>query len=94
MRTAMAEEGWSGKGDPSRQPQIIEEPADERRDLVAPNALAFARRIGVAVLTTTQLHEALRQRQESRFDESSFWDSIFAADGLVAGLSESQRSKS
>ena len=36
-----------------------------------------------AVLTTAQLFEALRRKQEGSFDPETFWSAVFAANGVV-----------
>jgi hypothetical protein len=60
-----------------------ETPPAERGDPLAPNALDYARNSGVAVLTTVQVYEALRERQEGTFDEPAFWRAVFSAKGPV-----------
>jgi hypothetical protein len=89
MRTAIAEESWTGKGLLCANLKL-EEPPDERSDLVAPNALAFAERVGIAIVTTSQLHEALREHETEGFDSKAFWDSLQSVSGLV-GLPQSRR---
>jgi hypothetical protein len=46
-------------------------PPGERAAPLAPNALTYARNGGVALVTTMQLFEALRQKQLGSFDEGS-----------------------
>jgi hypothetical protein len=58
-------------------------PPPERGDPLAPNALDYARNSGVAVLTTVQVYNALRERQEGTFDEAAFWTAVFSAQGPV-----------
>jgi hypothetical protein len=82
MRTAMAEEAWDGKGLIVANLKFEESPR-ERDDPIAPNALAFAQRTGIAILTTSQLHLALRQVQEGNFVAAEFWDAVFAGQGLI-----------
>lgn len=86
MRTAIADEGWSGKGIVVANLKL-EEPADERVDLIAPNALAFAEKVDIAILTTGQVFEAISELQREVFDSDAFWDAVFRAAGLVEGLS-------
>jgi hypothetical protein len=56
---------------------------EERGDALAPNAATYASNGGVAVLTTAQLFEALRQKQAGLFDERRFWTTVFATSGLA-----------
>jgi hypothetical protein len=55
----------------------------QRSEPLAPNALEYARNGEVALLTTIQVHEALRRLQQSDFDEAGFWTAVFAAKGVV-----------
>lgn len=80
--TAIENEGWDGKGVLVANLKLEENPTD-RTDLIAPNAERFAKEQHIAILTTTQLYEAVRQRQRNSLDESLFWEKIFQADGLV-----------
>lgn len=82
MRTAMADEAWDGKGILIANLRLNEPPGD-RSDVVAPNALAFAQRVGISILTTSQLYEAIRLDQEGALDREAFWSAIFDASGLV-----------
>jgi hypothetical protein len=89
-RTAIAEEGWNGKGLLFANLKL-EEPPDQRLDLVAPNALAFAQRVGIAIVTTAQVHEALRELETGTFDSEAFWDTLFSTNGSVALTQSTQR---
>jgi hypothetical protein len=60
-----------------------DKPLDERGDVLAPNAATYASNGGVAVLKTTQLFEALRQKQVGVFDEARFWKTVFESSGVV-----------
>jgi hypothetical protein len=82
MRTAIAE-GWDGKGMIVANLKLSDAPP-VRSDLVAPNAVAFAERVGICILTTPQLFEALRRQQDGELDAKSFWDVAFATSGLAA----------
>jgi len=62
-------------------------PLDERGETVAPNAATYASNGGVAVVTTAQLFQALRQKQAGTFDEARFWKTVFETSG-VADLDE------
>jgi hypothetical protein len=55
----------------------------ERREPLAPNGLEYARNSSVALLTTVQVYEALRQHQRGELDEEGFWSAVFAAKGVV-----------
>jgi hypothetical protein len=57
------------------------------RMALAPNAANYARNGGVAVVTTIQLFEALRQNQAGTFNETPFWKTVFETTG-VAELDE------
>jgi hypothetical protein len=81
MTNAIADEQWEGKGLLVANPRRSE-PPHERKDHVAPNALAFAQRIGVAILLTTQIFEALRLHQLGEFDNEAFWNRVFTTSGL------------
>jgi hypothetical protein len=59
------------------------EPPHERQDIVASNAERFSKRMEVAILTTSQLFEALRLEQLGQFNPMEFWDKVFDASGLV-----------
>lgn len=58
-----------------------ETPPDERGEALAPNAATYARNGDVAVVTTVQLFEALRQKQLGVLDEDDFWSVIFESKG-------------
>lgn len=64
-----------------------EKALEERGDVLAPNAATYARNGAVAVVTTTQLFEALRQKQTGTFHEARFWKAVFETSG-VAQLDE------
>jgi hypothetical protein len=66
-----------------------DKPLSERGDVLAPNGANYARNGGVAVVTTSQVFEALRQKQAGTFDEQRFWTTIFETSGAV-GLDEPQ----
>jgi hypothetical protein len=55
----------------------------ERGEPLGPNGRAYAENGGVAVLSTVQLFEALRRKQEGSFDPETFWSAVFAANGVV-----------
>jgi hypothetical protein len=55
----------------------------QRGEPLAPNALEYARNTNVVLLTTVQIYEALRRHQEGDFDEATFWNTVFAAKGVV-----------
>jgi len=55
----------------------------ERNEPLAPNGLEYARNGDVALLTTIQIYEALRQHQLGEFEVGKFWDAVFAAKGVV-----------
>ena len=82
MRTALAEEDWDGKGIVVANLKLDQRP-DERADVIAPQALRFAERTGIAVVLTTQLHAALVALQEGKFDSDAFWNSVATASGVV-----------
>jgi hypothetical protein len=56
-------------------------PIGDRGDPLAPNALQYAERGEVALVTTAQIYEALRQQQRGDFDEGLFWERVFGASG-------------
>ncbi len=85
MRTAIAEEGWSGKGIVVANLKL-EEPPDARADLIAPNAQKFAERVDIAILTTGQVFEAISELQRGDFDRDAFWDAVFGSAGLIESL--------
>ena len=58
-------------------------PPGDRDDPFAPNALRYAINGGVVLLTTTQLFEALHQKQSGVFDEQQFWEVLFTGSGPV-----------
>lgn len=60
-----------------------EVPPQHRSEPLAQNALEYARNGEVALLTTSQVYEALRRRQQGDFDETGFWSAVFAAKGVV-----------
>jgi hypothetical protein len=62
---------------------FCERPLGERENPLAPNAATLARNGRVALVTTSQLYEALRKQQAGSFDEGVFWDRVFAAIGLA-----------
>lgn len=62
-------------------------PLDDRGEVLAPNAAAYALISGVGVVKTTQLFAALRQKQEGAFNEAEFWKTAFKTNG-VAKLDE------
>jgi hypothetical protein len=79
---AMAKDGVSYK------PLIVgnphcDKPLEERGEFVAPNAAAHADNTRVGVLPTTQLFEALRQKQDEIFDEVRFWKTVFETIGVT-----------
>jgi hypothetical protein len=80
--TAVENEQWEGKCIVVANLKLSERP-DLRDDLIAPNAAKFASDHKIAILLTTQLHEALRQHHAGSFDSAAFWDAVFAAAGLV-----------
>ena len=82
MRTAMAEEEWDGKGIIVANLKL-DLPPNERNDVVAPQALKFAERVGIAILTTHELHAAIEEVQRGSFDVKSFWDRVRSAKGLL-----------
>lgn len=55
----------------------------ERGEPFSPPAKTYAENGGVALVTTVQLYEALRQKQVGELDENAFWKSIFEAKGLA-----------
>jgi hypothetical protein len=59
-------------------------PPEQRTDLIAPNALAFAKNVGICVLPTAQLLNALAQKQAGTFDDESFWSKISATAGVTS----------
>jgi hypothetical protein len=64
-----------------------DKPLEERGEVLAPNAARYASNGGVAVVTTSQVFEALRQKQAGAFDEAHFWKTVFDTNG-VAELDE------
>jgi hypothetical protein len=58
-------------------------PLEERGEILAPNAADYARNGNVAVVTTAQLFEALRQQQAGTFNESRFWATVFETSGAA-----------
>jgi hypothetical protein len=61
-----------------------DKPLEDRGEVLAPNAATYARNGGVAVVTTPQLFESLRQKQRGAFDEDQFWEEVFKASGVAA----------
>jgi hypothetical protein len=83
IRTALAEEEWSGKGLLVGNLKLDAYPM-ARDDVVAPNALTFSRNADICILTTAQLFRALDDLQRDDLDLVGFWDSIFESSGLSA----------
>ena len=79
----MADEGWDGKGIIVANLKLGQPPR-ERSDLVAPNALAFAETVGICIVTTPELYEALRKHQAGALKADAFWDALAAARGVTA----------
>src|SRR5262249_36368166 len=80
VQTAIIDEDWNGKGVLIANLKL-DPPPPERGDLFGSNAEAAARRVGLAILTTTQLYEALRLDQLGQLDRREFWDEVFNAVG-------------
>jgi hypothetical protein len=79
-RRAFFDEGWEGKGVIIANLKL-DQPPVERTELYGSEALAAAERSGIAILTTSQLYEALRQNELSTLDSSAFWDEVLTASG-------------
>jgi hypothetical protein len=82
----------TAKDGTSYKPLIVgnphcDKPLQDRGGVLAPNAAAHAYTTGVGVLTTTQLFEALRQKQDGSFDQGHFWKALFETIGVI-GLDE------
>ena len=60
-----------------------DKPLEERGEVLAPNAAAYADNTSVGVLPTTQLFEAVRQKQGHIFDEARFWKTVFETIGVT-----------
>lgn len=58
-------------------------PVDERSESYDINAAKLASRWGLALITTTQLFQALRNDQKGELDREAFWDAVFDANGIV-----------
>lgn len=63
----------------------IDHAPTERDAPFAPNAIAFAERRGLALLTTTDVLDALSLLQEGRFDAESWWSSATSTNGQFQG---------
>jgi hypothetical protein len=75
---ALAEEELESKGILIVNLQCDEDP-QRRKDFIPPNCAKAAARFDIAILTTTQLFQALVAHQESTLDRKKFWDALFAA---------------
>ncbi len=60
-----------------------DKPLEERGEVLAPNAAAYAENTDVCVVTTTQLFEALRRKHDGIFDEPRFWKAVFGTIGVT-----------
>ena len=78
----MAKDGVSYKPLIVGNPEC-DKPLEERGVVLAPNAAAHADNTRVGVLPTTQLFEALRQKQDGIFDEAHFWKTMFETIGVT-----------
>jgi hypothetical protein len=76
-------DGWEGKAVLVVNAHRAFAP-DARPEPVADSAEKFAVRTGTAIVTTSQIFEALRQRQLDESNASEFWDAIFQADGCCS----------
>jgi hypothetical protein len=56
---------------------------NNRSEVFTPNAIAYAERNRIALLTTIQLIDALRSHQEGTFDADTWWATVVASDGPV-----------
>lgn len=83
MADALAAEEWSGKGVILANTQL-DRPPHERNDFIASNALKFARNLGICVVPTPQLFQALHDLQAGRLDQTSFWDAVFGTAGVTS----------
>ncbi len=81
IRSALAEEEWSGKGLLVGNLKLDAYPL-VRDDVVAPNALTFARNAEICILTTSQLFRALDDLQRGDLGLAGFWESVFESSGL------------
>jgi nucleotide-binding universal stress UspA family protein len=54
----------------------------QRANLFPPNCVTLAERTGIALLTTTQLYEALRRHQLSELDVEAFFEQLFSTSGI------------
>jgi hypothetical protein len=60
-----------------------DKPLKDRGEVLAPNAATYATNRAVAVVTTAQLFEALRQEQSGTFDGARFWRTVFDTSGVA-----------
>jgi hypothetical protein len=79
---AVAKDGISYKPLIVGNPQC-DKPLEERGEVLAPNAAAHVDNTDVGVLLTTQLFEALRQKQNGIFDDAQFWKTVFETIGVT-----------
>lgn len=59
-----------------------EQSPEARTDFFPDNAVKFAARAGICLMTTTQLFEALRQDQLGALDRDAFFATVFETDGV------------
>lgn len=77
-----------GKEGQEYMPLIVGNPdcdkrPEERGDVLGPRAETYARNMDVALVTTLQVFEALRQKQAGTFDEGRFWRIVFDTAGAA-----------
>jgi hypothetical protein len=79
---AIADEDWIGK------PILIvnahaSTPVGQRSAAIEGQTLRTVERFGCAVLTTSQLYQALHDDQQGALNRSEFWDAVLSADGVI-----------
>lgn len=81
LREAIAEEEWDGKGIMVANIQYHLPPA-ARGKYYPDDCIRVAKQFGLALLTTTQLFQAICSYQEGHLDVQEFWDIVFNSNGL------------
>lgn len=80
VRDAMANENWHSKGLLIANLQCEQDP-EKRKNTFPENCVDAAKIFDIAILTTTQLFQALVLDQMGKLDKKAFWNEVFSAKG-------------
>ena len=83
VQDALIEEEYESKGLLIANLKLTEPPS-ERKQVFPSNCVGRAERVGICLLTTTQIFAALQSYQNGNLNLKEFWDTLYQTNGVCA----------